>query len=196
MSNLPATADAKSPKLVWNAHHDRGLVDCVLQLKELLRDPLRSYPRTKFWNAVCCQLRRKHGLACNSRQCRDRFNLLFSKALVHKVDRRSGYREPADRALDVLLTTCTETFYFSNGKSLELHDQRPNVATTPLPGATAAAIGKPASAPSISCYEAQQLHAELKTVRDALDDLSQEVAAIKDKVQHLQELQNLHGMQD
>ncbi|SCU93363.1 LADA_0G02674g1_1 [Lachancea dasiensis] len=73
---------ARNQKFVWTAHHDCALVDSVLALGDKLADPIRSYPRTKFWAAVSDELHATRGLARNSRQCRDRFNLLFSRELL------------------------------------------------------------------------------------------------------------------
>ncbi|SCU93603.1 LANO_0E04324g1_1 [Lachancea nothofagi CBS 11611] len=74
--------DPRHQKFVWTARHDCALVDSVLALGDVLADPIRSYPRTKFWAAVSDELHVAHGLVRNSRQCRDRFNLLFSRALL------------------------------------------------------------------------------------------------------------------
>ncbi|SCU80635.1 LAME_0B04016g1_1 [Lachancea meyersii CBS 8951] len=73
----------------------------------MLADPIRSYPRTKFWAAVSDELHVSHGLARNSRQCRDRFNLLFSRALLVPAGMRSTIVAPA--GLPTTSTTATST---------------------------------------------------------------------------------------
>ncbi|SCU98833.1 LAFA_0G20384g1_1 [Lachancea sp. 'fantastica'] len=144
--------ESRHQKFVWTIRHDCALVDSVLALGDMLADPIRSYPRTKFWASVSDELHLTHQLARNSRQCRDRFNLLFSRALLvpaelrrspplssnplpasvaaGPISRGTVYDEsseadlpiPSEMVLESRLQMCVRRFRFGNGRSLELNN--------------------------------------------------------------------------
>ncbi|SCV01293.1 LAMI_0G10550g1_1 [Lachancea mirantina] len=169
MSGAPDAESARrGAKFTWSTRDDKVLVECVLELRALLRDPVRSYPRTKFWKAISDHMVLNHELHRNSRQCRDRFNLLFSRAVARAPTHR-------DTDLDDLLETCKARFYFGNGRSLEVKDS--------------SLSHSPSRQHSLSTLlDPPDVQTELKYVRDTLDELRAEVARIKIDLQRLYEI--------
>ncbi|CUS23194.1 LAQU0S08e04192g1_1 [Lachancea quebecensis] len=179
----------------------------------MLRDPVRSYPRTKFWSAVSESIHVTSGLSRNSRQCRDRFNLLFSRALLTDgQDAGASLGLGTDAPLNAKLAQCAARFRFGNGRSLELKQKRSHVpqparaaqrgcavhelihppestaGPLPEPKPLLAPMSKPAPA------DLTLIQTQLREVHRVLEALTSEVAGIQRQVQHLQqafrELQN------
>lgn len=185
-------------RFVWTARHDRTLVDSVLALGDMLKDPVRSYPRTKFWAAVSDDLHVTARLPRNSRQCRDRFNLLFSRALLAEGP-------SSDPALDAKLARCAARFRFGNGRSLELKSSA--APSAPLPPSApsiqppaprtcavhelihppeATAASQQSQGTTVPAPDVALINNHLCEVRRMLDSLTNEILTVQRQVQHLQ----------
>ncbi|CAR30210.1 KLTH0H04356p [Lachancea thermotolerans CBS 6340] len=172
----------------------------------MLQDPVRSYPRTKFWSAVSESVHVSAGLTRNSRQCRDRFNLLFSRALLTDgQDVGAGVGLGTDATLDAKLAQCTARFRFGNGRSLELKQRRSHVQAptrvpqrgcavhelihppehTPGPMPEPGPLPSPAPGPTPA--DLSLIHTQLREVHRVLEALTAEVVGIQHQVRHLQQ---------
>ncbi|CEP62444.1 uncharacterized protein LALA0_S05e05798g [Lachancea lanzarotensis] len=122
--------ESRHQKFVWTIRHDCALVDSVLALGDMLADPIRSYPRTKFWASVSDELHAAHNLARNSRQCRDRFNLLFSRALLVPVELRRS--PPLSSSIPLSSTSQTTTTTTGPMSRVPVYDES-SEADSPIP---------------------------------------------------------------
>ena len=102
----------------WSVHEDTVLVATIIDNTAFLRGPANTRPRSRFWLHISFELKVRHGLARNKRQCRDRFNLLFWKAVR---DHRSSRKDL--KRLDRLLAQCLTILYIDKNNVIMLKDQ-------------------------------------------------------------------------
>ncbi|AET37728.1 Rpi1p Ecym_1504 [Eremothecium cymbalariae DBVPG len=115
----------KLPKYVrttWKPHEDVSLLHILIDSKHQLTDPqFISSPRRKFWQWISDQLYRESHISRNTRQCRDRFNLLYkktSKRFAAQLPPR-----PHDE-LDKLLKVLLDSFDFNPEGNIILREQQ------------------------------------------------------------------------
>ncbi|CUS22733.1 LAQU0S06e04808g1_1 [Lachancea quebecensis] len=125
---VPCTRRARN---FWSVHEDTVLVATIIDNTAFLRGPANTRPRSRFWLHISFELKVRHGLSRNKRQCRDRFNLLFWKAVR---DHRSNRKDL--KKLDRLLAQCLTILYIDKNNVIMLKEQAPSSAATPCTSVT------------------------------------------------------------
>ncbi|SCU93762.1 LAFA_0F18074g1_1 [Lachancea sp. 'fantastica'] len=77
-SSTGSSSSQKSSRRLWSPMEDLVLLTLILTHKHAL--PAASNAK-RFWEFVSQQLRQEHSLHRNTRQCRDRFNLLYARGV-------------------------------------------------------------------------------------------------------------------
>lgn len=103
------------------------LLQVVLANSQLLAHDFKSKSRRVFWHRICSELAAGFGVLKNKRQCRDRFKLLFHRAISqNQFEQRNAGAANAltnsspDTELDKLLSACFNTFCFTETKEIAL----------------------------------------------------------------------------
>ncbi|CAR25389.1 KLTH0G18414p [Lachancea thermotolerans CBS 6340] len=126
-----AVACTRRARNFWSVHEDTVLVATIIDNTAFLRGPANTRPRSRFWLHISFELKVRHGLSRNKRQCRDRFNLLFWKAVR---DHRSSRKDL--KKLDRLLAQCLTILYIDKNNVIMLKEQAPSSAATPCASVT------------------------------------------------------------
>lgn len=128
--SIDAPHRLRSPRTTWKRDEDTCLLQLLLDGRHLLNSPKYiSSPRRKFWEFISSQLRKRFQIARNTRQCRDRFNLLYSKAAKKFQNVHDAPRHKFDR----LLKDITVCFYFNPEGNILLNPQSQITAVNSLP---------------------------------------------------------------
>ncbi|SCW01043.1 LAFE_0D03818g1_1 [Lachancea fermentati] len=133
-ARAPTPARARN---FWSLQEDELLLHTVINERRLLLQTRKSKPRSRFWRHISSILHVQHCIGRNKRQCRDRFNLLFWKALRNKHEKVG-----ANAVLDSLLLQCQQLFYIDHDNNIMLRVEGARAATagaTPVTAAAAAA---------------------------------------------------------
>ncbi|CEP64928.1 uncharacterized protein LALA0_S15e00562g [Lachancea lanzarotensis] len=102
----------------WSVHEDTALVSTVIDNTAILKGSDNSNrPRGRFWLHISFELKNRHGLTRNKRQCRDRFNLLFWKAVRDRNTSRGELKH-----LDALLAQCLTLLYIDKNNVIMLKE--------------------------------------------------------------------------
>ncbi|SCU77343.1 LAFA_0A01244g1_1 [Lachancea sp. 'fantastica'] len=106
----------------WSVHEDTALVSTVIDNTAILKGSDNSNrPRGRFWLHISFELKNKHGITRNKRQCRDRFNLLFWKAVRDRNTSRGELKR-----LDALLSQCLTLLYIDKNNVIMLKENGVN----------------------------------------------------------------------
>lgn len=128
--SIDAPHRLRSPRTTWKRDEDTCLLQLLLDGRHLLNSPKYiSSPRRKFWEFISSQLRKRFQIARNTRQCRDRFNLLYSKAAKKFQNAHDAPRHKFDR----LLKDITVCFYFNPEGNILLNPQSQITTVNSLP---------------------------------------------------------------
>ncbi|AGO11459.1 AaceriACR214Cp [[Ashbya] aceris (nom. inval.)] len=112
----------KYARTTWKPHEDISLLRILLNSKQQLSDPqFISSPRRKFWQWISDQLYRESHISRNTRQCRDRFNLLYKKTSKRFATQPPP---PPQDELEKLLKMLLESFAFNPEGNIILCEQR------------------------------------------------------------------------
>ncbi|SCU79063.1 LAME_0A07052g1_1 [Lachancea meyersii CBS 8951] len=118
---LSSSGSFRRARNFWSVHEDTILVSTVIDNTAILKSSDNSSrPRGRFWLHISFELKTRHGLNRNKRQCRDRFNLLFWKAVR---DHRSSRGEL--KRLDALLAQCLTLLYIDKNNVIMLKENAP-----------------------------------------------------------------------
>lgn len=128
---LTPTAKQRSCRNFWSVDGDRALLRAMLHHEHLLAVARKSRPRSRYWQTISETLAARFGMHRNKRQCRDRFNLLFWKAVR---DHRSNRKDL--KKLDRLLAQCLTILYIDKNNVIMLKEQAPSSAATPCASVT------------------------------------------------------------
>ncbi|KAH3903052.1 uncharacterized protein SCDLUD_000663 [Saccharomycodes ludwigii] len=81
ISKLIKTKKSPRKRLVWKLNQDLILLKLVIENKDLLNNPKYNKHRKSFWDYIADLLISNHNINRNTRQCRERFKLLFTKSI-------------------------------------------------------------------------------------------------------------------
>lgn len=105
-SSMTQSMRASNNRSTWKLEEDLALLQLLLQNKDKLNHfTARSYPLRKFWESISIDLRNLQNIDRNVRQCKDRFNLLFSKGVRIKIN---GVKPRSER--DKMIQKILKTF--------------------------------------------------------------------------------------
>ncbi|SCU90843.1 LANO_0D10066g1_1 [Lachancea nothofagi CBS 11611] len=181
----------------WSVHEDTVLVSIIIDNTTFLRGPANTRPRSRFWLHISFELKVRHGLSRNKRQCRDRFNLLFWKAVR---DHRSNRKDL--KKLDSLLAQCLTLLYIDKNNVIMLKENRTshglvggtatNSATSPLAQIANEETGlhSPARSelsPTMSSYSStsESHDSNYETLAEMASALKQQVNTLTQRVEDL-----------
>lgn len=151
----------RSVRNFWSVHEDSFLLSVVIDNRDLLLIPSKSRPRSRFWHHISDELRQLHGFERNKRQCRDRFNLLYWKAVRNKKPETDDTRE-----LDRLLLQCLKLFYIDKNNSIMLRDHVDRDQSGAA-AAAAAAVPTPVSSAAAAAGLSQPHHSPRSETDDS-----------------------------
>ena len=178
-------SNSRSCRNFWSVEGDCALLQTMLQNEHLLSIARKSRPRSRYWQTISDALSSHYNMHRNKRQCRDRFNLIYWKAV-----RDSKQDAPATSELGSLVHECMCRFYIDKDNNLMVRSPEaapptipdPVVPAAPAPPATAAKTSASPSSSSPSISHASQLEA---------------FACLQKQVMHLtQRLEELHQALD
>ncbi|KAM3162657.1 hypothetical protein ACU8KH_02912 [Lachancea thermotolerans] len=185
---LTPTAKQRSCRNFWSVDGDRALLRAMLHHEHLLAVARKSRPRSRYWQTISETLAARFGMHRNKRQCRDRFNLIYWKAV-----RDSHQDLSADSELAGLMRECMRRFYIDKDNNLMLRPQAPSPATpathTGAPaGANAVAAAMPASpVPKPQLELLAQLQNQVLQLTHRMDDLHRALDAHRALVHQLEQ---------
>lgn len=114
----------KSVRNSWNIKEDESLLQVVIQKRSLLLNRKKSKPRSKFWHQISIFLKHDYNVDRNKRQCRERFNLLFWKAVRNNCTKENILHSMSSEELDGLLLECTDVFFIDEDNNIMLKDEK------------------------------------------------------------------------
>ncbi|SCU83414.1 LADA_0C11298g1_1 [Lachancea dasiensis] len=133
----PATEQHPSTRqrTQWTQKEDACLLESALTLSHILVGDLDFKARKLFWHHVSQTLMSDHLVSKNRRQCRDRFKLLYQRAVSRNTFDR--HLQPTTQ-VEVLSDKCTRMFKFSQHRELTLNTM--NNGSPPSPTIHASSI--------------------------------------------------------
>ena len=76
----------RNSRSTWKSDDDLALMKTLLNRADTLHDHyLQSSPAKHFWDIIIKDLAEIEKIDKNARQCRDRFNILYSKGIRNKI---------------------------------------------------------------------------------------------------------------
>ncbi|CEP60507.1 uncharacterized protein LALA0_S01e12508g [Lachancea lanzarotensis] len=88
----------RSCRNVWCEKSDMALLKTMLATQELLHNVFKRRPRSRYWACISESLATKNHMHRNKRQCRDRFNLIYWKAVRDKnQDKPAGNKSELEK---------------------------------------------------------------------------------------------------
>lgn len=76
----------RNNRSTWKSRDDMALMKTLLNRVDILHEHfLQSFPTKHFWEIVIKDLAKLENIERNARQCRDRFNILYSKGMRNKL---------------------------------------------------------------------------------------------------------------
>lgn len=76
----------RNNRSAWKSRDDMALMKTLLNRVDILHEHfLQSFPTKHFWEIVIKDLAKLENIERNARQCRDRFNILYSKGMRNKL---------------------------------------------------------------------------------------------------------------
>ncbi|CUS22950.1 LAQU0S07e03906g1_1 [Lachancea quebecensis] len=182
------TAKQRTCRNFWSVDGDRALLRAMLHHEHLLAVARKSRPRSRYWQTISEALATQFGMHRNKRQCRDRFNLIYWKAV-----RDSHQDLSTDSELAGLMRECMRRFYIDKDNNLMLRPQAPSPVTPAAPTAPAASATPAApAAPASPVHKPQlELLAHLQNqvfqLTHRLDDLHRALDAHRTLVRQLEQ---------
>lgn len=178
-------------RVSWSSEEDLMLVQQVIKHKDLLRDPKFSKPRKTFWDSIRRFLQDEHGIKRNTRQCRDRFNLLFTKAIRNYHNHCHPKNE-----LDGLCLNLNKIFRMDFDNNIVLIDESNSAtATPPVEQTTPFPNSAYSMASETDSSEAKELDSEQMQVSQLFSTITTLKQQVSDLTQTLADLTNIANVQ-
>ncbi|SCV00661.1 LANO_0F07976g1_1 [Lachancea nothofagi CBS 11611] len=107
----------RSCRNFWSSNSDRALLETMLRHQNLLRSARKCRPRSRYWLCISESLTSDYNMHRNKRQCRDRFNLIYWKAVRDRQQERDlEHTSQTNRLMD----ECMLRFYIDKDNNLML----------------------------------------------------------------------------
>ncbi|SCU92661.1 LAME_0F00936g1_1 [Lachancea meyersii CBS 8951] len=192
---------ARSGRSVWCEKNDLALLKTMLCHQDLLLSAYRRRPRSRYWACISENLASEYGMHRNKRQCRDRFNLIYWKAVR---DQQQERHTATTSEHETLKQECMRRFYIDKDNNLML---RPTARTSDAPAeeanlnASAQVKTNPnaETKPSVTAFNCQEsplqifvrLQKDVAQLTKKLDPLHQELDSQRELLAQLEQKHTL-----